>query len=375
MRAPSSIPTFVLPPFTNAAHEALAEQVAGSLRAAPPPEGALAVKEWLRASQLYAQLVPQAWGGAACGHKPESHSVTSLCIVREALGYVSPLADSMFAVHGLGSCAAVLSPGFPDREAFLRKVLRGQSLGAFALTEPNAGSDVASMQTRAVPAADGYALTGEKIYISNGGIADHYLVFANANPDAGKKGISCFLVPAGADGLTVTAMPVSGEHPLGHLRLNACKVPKAALVGEVGHGLRLALGTLDTFRTSVGAAACGMAKRALDEAIAWVRLVEFQLTQAKLADMVTELSAARHLVYRAAYEKDRGESASLEVAMAKMYATEAAQRIIDSAVQLHGGMGVMLGSPVEELYRDIRPLRIYEGTTEIQQLIIGGSLV
>jgi acyl-CoA dehydrogenase len=203
---------------------------------------------------------------------------------------------------------------------------------------------------------------------------------ANADPSLGKKGISAFLVDASAPGLSVERVRMSSEHPLGRLRFRDCP---AKLIGEVGQGMRLALGTLDVFRTSVGAAACGMAARALDEALTWVtsraqfgkKLSEFQMTQARLADMWTELDAARLLVYRAAWAKDRGERASAEVAMAKMFATEAAQRIIDSSVQLHGGHGVTLDCPVEQLYRDIRALRIYEGTTEIQKLILGAELL
>jgi acyl-CoA dehydrogenase len=253
-------------------------------------------------------------------------------------------------------------------------------VAAFALTEPEAGSDVASMRTVAERVGDRYLLTGEKVYISNVGVANHYVVFANADPAAGKKGISAFLVDARAEGLELSAMPISGGHPLGRLVMARC--PAERLLGDVGDGLRTALGTLDVFRTSVGAAACGMARRALDEALAHVRartqfgkrLVDFQLTQATLATMATELEASRLLVYRAAYAKDHGEAdASQHVAMAKMYATEAAQKIIDSAVQLHGGRGVLSGEVVEALYRDIRPLRIYEGTTEIQKLIVGGA--
>jgi acyl-CoA dehydrogenase len=314
-------------------------------------------------------------------------SVRNLCLVREYLGYLAPMADSIFAVQGLGSYALSLTPGFANRDAILAEVRTGARICAFGLTEPEAGSDVAAMQTRARKSAheDTFTLDGEKIYISNAGIADHYLVFANANPDAGKKGISCFLVAKDSPGLEVSQIPLSGAHPhpLGRLVLRGVRVRASCLVGEIGHGLRLALGTLDVFRTSVGAAACGMARRAMDEALAHVKsrsqfgkaLSSFQLTHAAFADMATELDASRLLVYRAAMLKDQGERAGTEVAMAKMYATEAAQRIIDRAVQLHGGSGVVFGCPVEELYREIRPLRIYEGTTEIQKLIIGTALL
>jgi acyl-CoA dehydrogenase len=264
----------------------------------------------------------------------------------------------------------------------------GTAVGGFALTEPEAGSDVASMRTVARRDGDAWVLDGEKVFISNVGIAHHFVVFANADPAAGKKGISAFFVEATAPGLALSSIGTSTDHPLGRLVMKGCRIPASHLVGEVGQGLRFALGTLDVFRTSVGGAAIGMAQRALDETVARVksrrqfgqRLADFQLVQAALADMATELDAARLLVYRAAWLKDRGEVAegmtppSVAVAMAKMYATEAAQRIIDRAVQLHGGLGVTAGPVVESLYREIRPLRIYEGTTEIQKLIIGGAL-
>ncbi|WP_394846607.1 acyl-CoA dehydrogenase [Pendulispora brunnea] len=311
-------------------------------------------------------------------------SVRALCIVRESLAYRSPLADSIFAVQGLGSFPIVSSPAFPDRERFLAEVVSGERVAAFALTEPEAGSDVASMRTTARREGDAWRLDGEKVFISNVGIARHYVVFANADPAGSKKGISAFVVEADAPGLELSPVPMSVDHPLGRLRMQNCRVPAAALVGEVGHGMRLALGTLGVFRTSVGAAANGMAARALDEAIAHVRrrqqfgqrLADFQLTQAALAEMATELDAARLLVFRAAWLKDENPDSRdpTAVAMAKMFATEAAQRIIDRAVQLHGGLGVTLDSVVERLYREIRALRIYEGTTEIQKLIIGSAL-
>jgi acyl-CoA dehydrogenase len=260
-------------------------------------------------------------------------------------------------------------------------VLTGERIGAFALTEPEAGSDVASMRTTATRDGDGWLLDGDKTLISNVGIADHYVVFANADPSAGKKGISAFVVDAMASGLEETPLPLSSPHPLGALRMRGCH---AELLGDVGRGLSLALETLDAFRISVGAAANGMAARALDESVARVTtrkqfgapLADQQMVQAYVAEMATELEAARLLVARAAHARDtRGGRVSTEAAMAKMFATEAAQRIIDKAVQLHGGSGVLLGSEVEALYRDIRPLRIYEGTTEIQKVVIARSLL
>lgn len=383
MEQPAQIPLFGTKPFVTDAHLAIADE-ARTLASDPPPSDAAGAAVWLAKSGLYSLLVPAALGGRAIpGTRADRVDIRALCIVREVLGYVSPVADSIFAVQGLGSHAFVLSQSTPVGTEVLRKVAAGETLSAFALTEPEAGSDVASMQTRAHRTDGGFVLDGEKIFISNVGIAKHYLVFANAAPELGKKGISCFLVPSDAKGLTLSPMPLSGEHPFGRLVMKACEVGPDALVGEVGHGMRLALGTLDVFRTSVGAAACGMAQRAFDEALVHVRtrtqfgkpLADFQLTQAALAEMLTDLEAARLLVYRAAWEKDAGGRGVREVAMAKLFATEAAQRIIDRAVQLFGGRGVLLGSVVEELYRDIRPLRIYEGTSEIQKLIIGGSLV
>jgi len=333
-------------------------------------------------------LVPSAAGGGAWGHGGTAVDVRALCVAREALAYVSPMADSVFAVQGLGSHPILLAGEAERRASILAEVVSGLRVCAFALTEPEAGSDVASMRTTARREGDAFVLDGEKVFISNVGIAHHYIVFANADPAQGKKGISAFLVPADAEGLVAEPIAMSVEHPLGRITLRACRVPAAALLGAVGMGLKLALGTLDVFRTSVGAAAVGMARRALDEAIARTRtrkqfgksLAEFQLTQAALADMATELDAARLLVARAAWEKDRempreGRSDGVSVAMAKMYATEAAQRIIDRAVQLFGGLGVTDRCVVDRLYREIRPLRIYEGTTEIQKLIIGAALV
>jgi len=331
-------------------------------------------------------LVPKKYGGGAWGHDGTAADVRALCVAREAIAYVSPLADSIFAVQGLGSHPILLAGEAERRARVLAEVVSGVRVGAFALTEAEAGSDVASIRTTARRDGDDWILDGEKVFISNVGIAHHYVVFANADPERGKKGISAFLVEARSEGLHTEPIAMSVDHPLGRVRLAGCKVPGSALLGDVGHGLRLALGTLDVFRTSVGAAAVGMARRALDESVRRTqkrvqfgkKLADFQLTQAALADMATELDAARLLVYRAAWEKDQPEAAKrsdgVSVAMAKMYATEAAQRIIDRAVQLFGGLGVTEGAVVDLLYREIRPLRIYEGTTEIQKLIIGAAL-
>jgi acyl-CoA dehydrogenase len=344
---------------------------------------------------LFRLLVPAKLGGRAMG--AAGVSVRALCIARERLAYVSPLADAVFAVQGLGSHAFVLSPAVARRAEFLGEVIRGERIGGFALTEPEAGSDVASMRSTAKRAGNAWLLNGEKVFISNVGIADHFLVFAHVDPSAyavspgtlpsvrpsqmpkPRRTISAFLVPADAPGLTLEPMNTCGEHPVGKLTMKDCEVAVDALIDEVGNGMRIALGTLDVFRTSVGAAAVGMARRALDEAVRHTgsrvqfgqTLSSFQMTQAAIAEMATDLDAARLLVFRAAWLKDQGQKARVEVAMAKLHATEAAQRIVDRAVQLHGGKGVLVGSMVERLYREVRPLRIYEGTSEIQKLIIG----
>jgi len=369
------------PMFFDDAHRTLAATCDGLARVGQADDTALhdppRVIPRLASLGLTKLLVPAA--GAS------TISVRSLCIAREALAYTSALADSIFAVQGLGSHPILLAGEGEKRASILDEVVRGDRVCAFALTEPEAGSDVASMRTTARREGDFWILDGEKVFISNVGIAHHYIVFANADPAAGKKGISAFLVDARLEGVLTEPIAMSVDHPLGRVALRGCKVPHGMLLGDVGMGLRLALGTLDVFRTSVGAAAVGMARRALDEAIARVMkrtqfgkpLAEFQLTQAALADMATELDAARLLVCRAAWEKDQPSSSrsdGVSVAMAKMYATEAAQRIIDRAVQLFGGLGVTDGCIADRLYREIRPLRIYEGTTEIQKLIIGGAL-
>ena len=377
-----------LPMFFDPAHAELGAQLTASFRAADADlhtPGRVVPR--LASLGLVGLVVPK-------GDAPVD--VRSICLAREAIAYASPLADGIFAVQGLSAQPLLLAPSFARRAEILGAMRRGEKTGGFALTEPDAGSDVASMRTTARRERDGaWVLDGEKVFISNVGVAHHFVVFANADPASGKRGISAFFVEAGAPGMTLEPIVTSTDHPLGRVVLDGCRVPETSLIGEVGQGLRLALGTLDVFRTSVGAAAVGMAQRALDETIARActrkqfgqRLADFQLTQAALAEMATELDAARLLVYRAAWLKDRSSQGSdrsgaeavatpppVAVAMAKMYATEAAQRIIDRAVQLHGGLGVVSSSVVEGLYREIRPLRIYEGTTEIQQLIIGSAL-
>lgn len=335
---------------------------------------------------LYSLLVPESAGGFPVGapRSPTFIDLRSVCLAREMLGQVSPLADAIFAVQGLGAYPLALAGSHRQRTKILSQLVTGKAIAAFALTEPGAGSDVASLATTARKDGNHYVLDGEKIFISNAGIATHYIVFANANPSAKRDGITAFVVEHDARGLSIEPMATSTDHPLGRLRFDGCRVPEEAIVGEVGMGFQLAMQTLDTFRVSVGAAAVGMARRALDEAIAHVTqrrqfgrlLCDQQLVKGHVADMATELDASRLLVYRAAWQRDRGTSPiTKEAAMAKLFATEAAFRIIDSAVQLLGGRGVVEESTVERLYREVRPLRIYEGTSEIQRVIIANNVL
>jgi acyl-CoA dehydrogenase len=309
------------------------------------------------------------------------------CLAREALAAASPLADAVFALQALGAMPIVLSGNKEMKVRWAEPALAGQKMASFAMTESEAGSDVAALSASARRDGDGFVLSGTKTFISNAGIADFYTVFATTDRTKGGKGIACFVVPADAPGLRfVKPLVLSSPHPLGEIAFDDVRIPASHQLGADGDGAgyKLGLATLDRVRTTVGAAACGMAARALQEALAHARarkqfgkpLAEFQLVQEKLARMATELTAARLLVYRAAWEKDQGaERVTLEAAMAKAYATEAAQRIVDDAVQILGGRGVLADNPVDRLYRSVRALRIYEGTTEIQHLIIAGQLV
>ena len=308
----------------------------------------------------------------------------TLCLVREELAWHHGLADFAFAMQGLGSGAISLK-GTPQQQAeYLPRVASGHAVAAFALSEPEAGSDVAAMQCSALESPEGYRLNGEKTWISNGGIADFYVVFARTGEAPGARGISAFIVNADAPGLEIAErIDVVAPHPLAKLHFHNVLVPHAKRIGAAGEGFKVAMATLDVFRTSVAAAALGFARRALDESIAWAKqrkmfggtLADFQITQSKLAQMATLLDAATLLTYRAAWLRDQGQRITQEAAMAKMTATENAQQIIDMAVQMHGGMGVKKGCIVESLYREIRALRIYEGATEVQQLIIGRELL
>ena len=309
----------------------------------------------------------------------------SCSLVREALAAASPLADAVFALQGLGTVPLLLSDNAPMRERWVAEAVAGRAMAAFAMTEREAGSDIAAIATAARRDGQSYVLNGAKTFISNAGIANFYVTFASTDPAAGGKGISCFVVPADSPGLRYVGPQVmSAPHPLGEIAFEDCRVPAANRLGEEGRGFALGLKTLDRLRATVGAAACGMAARALQESLHHARsrrqfgkpLAEFQLTQAKVARMAIDLTAARLLVYRAAWAADGGaERVTLEAAMAKAFATEAAQRIIDDAVQVLGGAGVLASHPVDRLYRAVRALRIYEGTTEIQHLVIAGQIM
>ncbi len=324
--------------------------------------------------------VPAAFGGASLVLDSRA-----LVVCRETLSRHDGLADFAFAMQGLGSGPVTLAGSDAVKAAVLPKVARGEWISAFALSEPEAGSDVAAIACTARDDGDAYVLDGEKTWISNGGIADVYCVFARTGEAPGTRGLSAFIVHAGTPGFEIAErIEVIAPHPLARLRFSGCRVPKAQLLGTPGEGFKLAMRTLDIFRASVAAAALGFARRALDEALAHTQrrsmfgqqLADFQLTQAALGDMAADIDAAALLTYRAAWLRDaRGVRTTREAAMAKMVATENAQTVIDRALQLHGGLGVRVGSVVESLYREIRALRIYEGATEVQRLIIGRDLL
>jgi len=330
---------------------------------------------WLRA------VVPQAYGGLG-----PAFDVRMLCLARETLAYQDGLADFAFAMQGLGTGPITLFGSEAMKRRYLPPVGRGEAIAAFALSEPEAGSDVAAMSTTAVPdGPDHIRIDGIKTWISNGGIADHYVVFARSGEAPGAKGLSAYVVDADTPGLTVEErIEVIAPHPLATLRFENCRVPVANRIGGPGEGFKVAMATLDVFRSTVGAAALGFARRALDEALRHsssrhlfgAPLGDLQMTQGALADMATRVDAAALLVYRAAWTKDQGAArVTREAAMAKMHATEAAQEVIDKAVQIFGGLGVTKGVKVEELYREIRALRIYEGATEVQKIVIARELL
>ena len=308
----------------------------------------------------------------------------AICLIRETLARHAGLADFAFAMQGLGSGAISLAGSDDQRARYLGRVARGEAISAFALSEPEAGSDVAAMACSAREEGGDYVLDGEKTWISNGGIADFYVVFARTGEAPGSRGISAFIVDADTPGFEIAErIEVIAPHPLARLRFTGCRIPASQRIGAAGEGFKIAMRTLDVFRTSVAAAALGFARRALDEAMARATgrrmfggvLADFQLTQSKLAQMATAIDSAALLTYRAAWMRDQGHNVTREAAMAKLTATENAQQVIDMAVQMWGGLGVVSDQPVERLYREIRSLRIYEGATEVQQLIIARDLL
>jgi acyl-CoA dehydrogenase len=371
-------------PFLGAEHKALALAVDEWARAALPSIGdhddvdgtcralvrALGEAGWLR------YCVPQAYGGVH-----EVLDVRSLSIIRETLAYHSGLADFAFAMQGLGSGAISGFGSEAQKQDYLPAVAAGEKIAAFALSEPEAGSDAAALSASLAATSDGYVLNGEKTWISNGGIADFYCLFARTG--VGSRGVTAVVVDAGAHGFSISErIEVIAPHPLARLRFDDCVVPFGKRIGEEGEGFRIALSTLDIFRTTVGAAALGFARRAFDEAgrHALARrmfggtLADLPLAQERLAEMALDIDAAALLVYRSAWTKDvKRQRVTREAAMAKLFATDQAQVVIDKAVQMFGGMGVAKGVKVEELYREVRALRIYEGASEVQKLIIAGQ--
>ena len=322
---------------------------------------------------------------AADSDRQRSADLRTVCLARQAVAGASAFADSVLAVHGLGTYPIAIAADAPLAQRYLVPARQGQAVGAFALTEPHSGSDPASIETTARMDGHEYVLDGRKTLISNAGLATFYIVFARTAPAPDGNSISAFVVDADNPRFRVARqVQLMAPHPIGELAFDACRVPAANRLGREGEGLKIAFRTLDFFRASVGAAACGMAERALAEALSRAaarrqfdsRIVDFQMTRAAIADMATELEAAQLLVYRAAWLKDRGaQRIPREASMAKLFATEAAQRIIDRSLQLHGGIGVERGTVIERLYREIRALRIYEGSSEIQRLIIAQQVV
>lgn len=382
--APMPDTSFLSWPFFEEPHRALARDLAAWTEReiapiTPSDEHELGLDGTCR--ELVRRLAAGGWLRYATGDRLD---VRSLCLIRETLARTNALADFAFALQGLGSGPISIFGTDEQRRAWLPKVASGQAIPAFALSEAEAGSDVSAMRTTARRDGDEYVIDGEKTWISNAGLADFYVVFCRF-PEAGEKGFAALLVEAGNPGLTVTErLDLIAPHPLGTLRFGSCRVPASALIGEPGRGLRVALGTLDVFRSTVGAAALGMARRAFDEAARHAKkrqisgrpLADLQMTQARLADMAVAVDASALLVYRAAWTRDSGAPrVTREAAMAKLFATESAQRVIDDAVQLLGGRGVLADTPVERLYREVRALRIYEGTSEVQKLVIAGQLL
>ena len=379
-------------PFLEPRHKVLATELdvwAGRALRDAPPNGHSPREVDDACRKLVRQLGEGGWlkyaiGGAAYGGFAEAIDTRAVCLIRETLARHSGLADFAFAMQGLGSGAISNFGSHEQKRRYLPCVAQGSAIAAFAISEPDAGSDVAALQCAARSDGDSYVLSGEKTWISNGGIADFYVVFARTGEEAGAKGISAFIVDADTPGLEIAErIEVMAPHPLARLVFKNCRVSAAQRLGEQGQGFKIAMSTLDIFRSSVAAAAVGFARRALSEALSRSTsrkvfgqvLANFQLTQAKLAKMATDVDSAALLTYRAAWLKDMGQPVTVEAAMAKMTATEAAQQAIDSAVQIFGALGVVSEQVVERLYREIRPLRIYEGATEVQQLIIARGII
>ena len=373
-------------PFFSEQHRALAKELevwcARKLQPSHPhsiaevDDASRALVKQLAQAGWLGWCVPEAYGGHA-----KTLDVRALCLIRETLARYWGLADFSFAMQGLGSGAISLFGTNEQKSNYLPGVRTGEKIAAFALTEPDAGSDVANLTTTAVREGDHFVINGSKTWISNGGIADFYTVFVRTGEAPGAKGLTAFLVDADAEGLEISErLEVIAPHPLATLRFRNCKLPVSAQLGALGQGFKIAMGTLDIFRSTVGAAALGFARRALDEALGRVTsrklfgqtMDQLPLVQAKLGEMALQVDASALLVYRAAWTRDSREGRiTREASMAKLHATEAAQQVIDAAVQLFGGLGLKSGMPVEELYREIRALRIYEGASEVQQLILG----
>jgi acyl-CoA dehydrogenase len=377
-------------PFFDAAHRTLGADLVpwAAAQHVDETDDRAACREWVKRLGNDGWLrycVPAEFGGAL----PKLDS-RALVVLRETLAFYSPLADFAFAMQGLGSGAITLAGTPAQQAAYLPHVASGKKIAAFALSEADAGSDAGAMLTSATPTDHGWAIKGSKTWISNGGIADFYVTFAKTDAQAGTRGITPFIVDSDTPGLDSSAhIAVMAPHPLATLEFKNCRVASESQLGDLNGGFKLAMQTLDIFRASVAAAALGMARRALAEAVSFSKqrsmfggkLADFQLTQAKIGEMAALVDAAALLTYRAAWLRDDGErtgtvaKVTSEAAMAKMTATENAQRVIDMALQMHGGLGVKVGTKVESLYRDIRSLRIYEGATEVQQLIIGKALL
>lgn len=381
-------------PFFDDVHRELGQQLASWIpdQHIDESDDRQACKDWVKLLGEHGWLrygVPAgpqgAWGGAL--DKLDSRA---LVILRETLAFHSPLADFAFAMQGLGSGAITLAGTPAQQAAYLPQVASGQKIAAFALSEADAGSDAGAMTTSATPTAQGWLINGSKTWISNGDIADFYVTFVKTDAQAGTRGITAYIIDADTPGLDSSAhIAVMAPHPLATLQFSDCALDGSAQLGVLNGGFKLAMQTLDIFRASVAGAALGMARRALAEAVAYAKtrkmfgqtLADFQLTQAKIGEMAALVDAAALLTYRAAWLRDEGERVgapvrvTAEAAMAKMTATENAQRVIDMALQMHGGLGVKVGTKVESLYRDIRSLRIYEGATEVQQLIIGKAVL